>query len=158
MASGFSHDGILQIFNGGVDFDTDTLKLALMDDSFVFDHDDQFFDNGGDDVNDPSEHELVATNYTGGFGGAGRKTVSVTVSNDKTNNRVIGVLGDLTWSALGGASNDTIGGALLIKEGTSDLDTLVLGFLDLTNTPTNGSDITLDFNDLAAGGNVRINI
>lgn len=155
MASGFYNKGLYEIISGTIDLDTDTLKLMLVDTSYTFDADHEVVDNGASNATDPSHNEIVATNYTAGFGGAGRKTVTITGQENDTNNRADFALADVTWTALGGASNDTIGGAILIKENTNDTDSRLIAFFDLTDTPTNGSDITLDFNTLAAGGNLR---
>lgn len=156
MASGWTNKGLADILDGTIDLDTDTIKIMLVDDDFVFDKDLELIDNGADDSSDPSFHELSATNYTGGYGGAGRKTATITSQANDTDNRADAAIADLTWTALGGASNDTIGGALVVKEISADTSSRVIAFFDLTDTPTNGSDITLDFNSLAAGGNLRI--
>lgn len=88
--------------------------------------------------------ECDATNYTGGFAGAGRKTATLTSAEDDTNNRAnIAITGSLTWTALGGASNNTVAAALLVREITNDAGSTVVAFLDLTDTPTNGGDFVL---------------
>ena len=155
MASGFYNQGLLDVTNGAIDLDTDTLKLMLVDTSYTFDPDHDVVDNGGNDATDPSFNEIVATNYTVGFSGAGRKTVTITSGVNDTNNRADFAIADVTWTALGGGTNDTIGGAILIEERTNDTDSRLIAFFDLTDTPTNGSDVTLDFNSLASGGNIR---
>lgn len=155
MASGFYNTGLLEVSNGTIDLDTDTLKLMLVDTGYTFDPDHTVIDNGANNGTDPSFNEISATNYAGGFGGGGRKTVTITSQANNTNNRADYALADVTWSSLGGVSNDTIGGAILIKENTNDTDSRLICFFDITDTPTNGSDVTLDFNSLAAGGNIR---
>lgn len=88
--------------------------------------------------------EADATNYTGGFAGAGRKTATLASAEDDTNDRAnITITGSLTWTALGGASNNTITAALLVREITNDAGSTVVAFLDLTDTPTNGGDFVL---------------
>lgn len=157
MASGLYVTGLSELLDGTIDLDDDTLKIMLVDDNYVYDPDHDVIDNGGDDATDPSYNEITATNYTGGFEGAGRKTATVAVEADKTNDRVNVVVTDLTWTALGGASNDTIGGAILIKEGENDAASRLIAFFDVTDTSTNGGDITLDF--AAAGtGNIQVGV
>lgn len=155
MASGFYNQGLVDVTDGTIVLQTDTVKLMLVDTGYTFDPDHDVVDNGANDATDPSFNEIVATNYTVGFGGAGRKTLTVTRQVNDTNNRADFAVADVTWTALGGATNDTIGGAILIEERTNDADSRLIAFFDLTDTPTNGSDVTLDFNSLAAGGNIR---
>lgn len=153
MASGFYNQALADILTGSIDMDSNTLKIMLVDASYTYDPDHQVVDNGGNDATDPSFNEIVATNYTGGFAGAGRKTATLTVSKQDANNRAVITIGDLTWTALGGATNDTVGGAILIKEITNDAASRVIAFFDLTDTPTNGGDFTLDFD--GSNGNLR---
>lgn len=155
MASGFYNQGLVDVTNGTIDLDTDTVKLMLVDTGYTFDPDHDVIDNGANNATDPSFNEIVATNYTGGFGGGGRKTLTITSGVNDTNNRADFAVADVTWTSLGGGTNDTIGGAILVKEGTNDTDSRLIVFFDLTDTPTNGSDVTLDFNSLASGGNIR---
>lgn len=142
-----------EIADGTIDLDTDTLKVMLIGTGTAYtpDRDDDFVDEGG--ANDPIDAELNGVSgYTRGFGNAGRKTASVTVEVDKANDRAEVDIADLTWTALG--TGDTIAAAILIKEGTDDTDTKLIAYFDVTDTPTNGGDITLDFD--AAEGAIRL--
>jgi len=156
MASGCYTRGILQTLNGGIDLDTTTLKLMLVDAGYAYDPDHAVVDNGANNGTDPSFNEVVATGYTGGFNGAGRKTVTVTVVEDTANNRVVVRLADTTWTALGGATNDTVAAAILIREVTDDTQSILIAYLDFTDFTTNGSDVTLDFDGTA--GNIRFTV
>lgn len=153
MASGFYNQALADILTGSIDMDSNTLKIMLVDTGYTYDPDHQVVDNGANDATDPSYNEIVATNYTGGYNGAGRKTATLTVSKQDANNRAIITIGDLTWTSLGGATNDTVGGAILIKEITNDTSSRLIAFFDLTDTPTNGGDFTLDFD--GTNGNLR---
>jgi hypothetical protein len=156
MASGFYNQGLLDIANGTIDLDTTTLKIMLVDNTYVYNPDHTVVDNGANDTSDPSYCEISATNYTGGYGGGGRKTATITGQVNNTSNRADFAIADLTWTALGGATNDTVGGAILVREtGGADTSARLVAFFDLTDTPTNGSDILLDFTALASGGNIR---
>jgi len=154
MASGVTNQALLEILNGTIDPDDDTLKIMLVDDDYVFDPDVSVIDPDDDSVNDAHHHELVATNYTGDYGGAGRKTATVTIAKDDTNDRANIKIADLTWTSLGGAANDTVGAALLVKEITDDKSSRVIACFDISNTPTNGGNFTLDFDP--TNGNVRV--
>ena len=156
MASGFYSRGVLKGCNGAIDYDTSTLKVMLVDATYVYDPDHAVIDNAANDSTDPSFCEIVATNYTGGYAGAGRKTATIAVSEQTASNRVIGVITDLTWTALGGASNDTVAAGLLVQEVTNDTASFLVAHFDVTDTPTNGSDFTLDFD--GTNGNLRFTV
>lgn len=153
MASHFYTTGLKECLDGTIDLDTDTIKLMLVTASYTPDKDDLVVDAGG--ANDPIDHEIAVSGYTGGWGGSGRKTVTVTISANLTDDRVDIAISDQTWTALGAGA--TIAGAILIKEGgANDTTSRLLAYFDVTDTATNGGDITLDFNAIGAGGNLRI--
>lgn len=150
MASGLYNKGLREILDGTIDPDTDVLKLVLIDNTYVFDQDHEVFDTGTNDTADPSFCELSCTNYTPGWGSASRKTPTLTIAEADATNRVNILINDLTWTALGGAANDTLGGAILVKEGgANDTTSRLLAWFDLADTPTNGSDVTLDMDATA---------
>jgi hypothetical protein len=150
MASGWFTKGLYKVSKGQILIEADTLKLMLVKAAYVFDKDDEF-------ISDLGAVEIVATNYVGGFGGAGRKTAVVTGQANVTADRAEWAIADLTWLTIGGAANDTIGGAVLVKEIVNDAGSPVIVFFDIADINTNGGNITFDFLDLAAGGNIRIN-
>jgi hypothetical protein len=159
MASGWYSQGLLKCLDGTIDLDTSTIKVMLVDAGYTYDPDHQVIDPGTNDAADLSFNEIVATNYTGGFAGAGRKTAVVTLQKSNTNNRVEIAIADLTWTALGGATNDTASGAVVIYEtGGADTASIPIAFLDFADTPTNGGNFTLDFAALGSGGNMQINV
>lgn len=150
MASFVYNKAALLLANGGIDLDTDALKVMLVKSTYSpANHNDAFVSTN------LTANEIVATNYTGGFGGSGRKSAgTVTASQDNALPGAKLVLGNLTWTALGGTTNDTIGAAVLIKEVTSDAASIPIAYWDLTDTPTNGGDFTLTMD--ASGGNVQL--
>ena len=152
--SGVGNLALEEILKATLDLDTDSLHIMLVDDDYVFDASKDVVDLEDDSVNDAHHHEAVATNYTGGFEGAGRKAATVAVAHNDTDDRGEVTVGDLTWSSLGNGSNDTVGAALLIKHGTSDTDSRVIACWDLVDTLTDGDDFVLNF--AATGGNIRI--
>lgn len=159
MASNVYQQGMLDILDGTIDLESDTIKIMLLgtvNATYAPDKDHTVVDNGANNTTDPSFCELQATNYTGGYGGAGRKTATLALSKDNTNDRAIVAITDLTWTALGGASNDTVTACLMIFEtGGVDTSSRLLAYLDFTNTATNGSDFTLDFPAAGSGGSLR---
>jgi hypothetical protein len=86
----------------------------------------------------------------------GLKEVTDNTLDIDTDNRVdIGIQSDLVWTSLGVGA--TIAGAILIKEGgANDTTSRLICYWDVTDTPTNGGDITLDFTVAASGGNIRL--
>ncbi len=155
MAAGAYSNGVENILNGTIDLDTSTVKIMLVDSGYTYDPDHAVIDNGANNATDPSFNEIVATNYTGGFAGAGRKTATVTITEQTASNRVVTIIGDLTWTALGGASNDTVQAGILVREITNDTASILIAFFDFSGgaVTTNGSDFSIDFD--ATNGNIR---
>lgn len=140
MPSVFHIRGRLDIANQSIDWLNDTIKVMLVKSTYVDSNLRDFVDDGT--ANDPLSHECDATNYTGGFAGAGRKTItSKTITRNNGANRVEYDCAAITWTALGGAVNNTIGGVVFIKEITDDTASIIIGFDDgVANQATNGND------------------
>ena len=84
--------------------------------------------------------ELVATNYV-------RKALANEATNEDTgNDRAEFDADDIVWSSLGGETNDTIGALLVYKHVTNDTDSIPIAYIELTDTTTNGGDITVAWN------------
>lgn len=146
MADFFYNTGKRKIadhtISGHIDFLADTIQVLLVADTYTGNVDDDFVDDGS--ANDPASHEISVTNYTPGFSGSGRKTLaSKAFTTNDTNDRVEFDAADVTWTALG--TGATIGGAVVYKRGTADTDSQLIAFFDLTNTPTNGGDISVSW-------------
>jgi hypothetical protein len=144
MASTVPQYALVAAMTGALDLDTDALKVMLLKSTYVPNPDHKF-------AASLTASECDATNYAGGFGGAGRKTLaSKTVTEDTANNRARFDAADpATWTALGGASNNTLGFAAVIKENASDDDSLVVAVLEFASTfNTNGGDFSVQFDAL----------
>lgn len=126
---------------------SNTIKVMLVDTTYVGNADDDFVDDGTS--NDPQSKELTGVSgYTGGFAGSGRKTLAgKTITTNDTADRAEFDANDVTWTALG--VGGTIGSVIMYKNGTADTDSQLIAKFDVTDTPTNGSDITVQWN--AAG-------
>ena len=146
---------INRIIGQSLNLDTDTLKVMLLNDAgnWTPDRDDEFVDFGAG--NAPLDDELNVTNYTGGFAGGGRKTASITTSQQDANDRIVIILQDITWTTLGGASNDIVTAGVLIKEVTNDTDSQLIAYFDVPNTLTDGTNFTIDYDQV--DGNIRFN-
>lgn len=152
MASGWYNRALKEVSDRTLDL-TGTLKVLLVGTGYTYDPDHDFISSGAGTV---GANEISATNYTGGFGGSGRNSVTLSFSEQDANNRAVMIFSpsSLTWTALGGAANDTIAAAVVVKEGTSDADSKLIAYLDVTDTTTNGTDIQLTFD--ATNGNLRL--
>jgi hypothetical protein len=144
MASGSYNIGKERILKDTINLTTDTLKVMLVGTSYTFDPDHQFVSTSG-----VSSNEVAPTNYV-------RKTVTVTITRQDSNDRAVVVISQPTWTALGGASNATIKGAILFKDTGSDATSPLISFHELSPTTlaTNGSDFTITFD--ATDGNLRL--
>lgn len=159
MGTGLYQYGWMKVLDGTIDLDTTALLLMLHTTAttYTYDADHTAVDMGG--ANDLVDAEADVTNYARGWGGAGRKATTITLQASTANNRVEIAISDTTWTALGGASNQTINGATLIKSGgANDTTSIPLANFDLTNTSTNGGNVTVDFATLGAGGNIQITV
>lgn len=134
MASLVTNRGMYSILSGAVDLTNDTIKVMLLDSSFTpaatYDY-----------VSEISSDELSGTGYTGGFSGSGRKTLaSKTFTENETDGVAVFDAADSSWSSINAGVASC---AAIIKEVTTDADSLVLGFVEFTNRTTNGGTITL---------------
>lgn len=146
MATKWYGKGLYLIQTRSIDWVSDTLKVMLVNASYTF-------DNQHDFVDDINANELSGTGYTGGFAGAGRKTLaSKAINHDTANQRIEFDAADP--SAWTGLNAGTIAWAIIIKEITNDAASIPVCALDPTNLVTNGSDVTLVFD---AEGLVQIN-
>lgn len=155
MASGAYVHGIRQALDGTYNITSATLKVMLVKSAYVFSQTHTVVDDGTLTSTCLHANEIVATNYTGGFGGAGRKAATIAISEDMTNTRVVLTFTSITWTALGGATNDTVAAAALIRESGADTTSVPIAYFQITATPTNGSDFTLTMATAGAGGNMR---
>lgn len=136
MASQVFQSGLGKIVDRTIDFIADTIKCYLVASGYTSDPDHDFVSNVTEIGN--------VTNYVGGFGGAGRKTLaSKTITIDDTNNRVRLTAADVSFGALG--TGVTILGYAFTKETTSDAASVVFSYRELSSgVPTNGASITAE--------------
>lgn len=142
-SANYYQSGLGKCLDGTIAFLTDTIKTLLVKSSYTPNVDHDF-------VSDVSEISGVS-GYTGGFAGAGRKTIaSKTITADDTNNRVVMSAASVSYSTLG--TGDTIGGQVLTKEITNDAASPIIAFNGLAaDVPTNGSTVTWNFHATGIG-------
>lgn len=86
MASFLFNKSVKEVLDRTLDLSSG-LKLLLVTSSYVANQDDDLVDAGG--ANDVVDHELNVTNYTRGYGGAGRKATTASFEEQDTNNRAV---------------------------------------------------------------------
>lgn len=152
MASTAYSNGVEAILDGTIDLDTTAIKAMLVQNTYPEDPDQEFVDDLT--ANDLASHECTATGYTGGFAGADRLACTIVTTEQTASNRVVTICTDQTWTAIGGAANNTLEGVAWIREITSDAASIPIVFLLFTATlVTNGSDILVDYD--GTNGNLR---
>ena len=122
--------GLLKLLNGTIDFDTDTIKLLLVDTNHTFTKSHEF-------VSDIVANEASGTGYS-------RKTLAnADILEDFANDRVKFDADDISYTALDAG---TIASAIIYKEVTNDADSPLIADIDFTDLVTNGSDVDLRVN------------
>lgn len=121
MASHNTNRGARDILNGNIDLLTDTIKARLLASSFTPNKDDTTM----------TGHTAIGTDQT---------VASKAVAEDTTNDIATFTGAVLTWTAVAGGS--TIGWVEFFKFVTNDAGSTPIAVVDVTDTPTNGSDIT----------------
>ena len=118
------------LMNGDLDFAADTIQILLVDASFSWDPETDVF------VSD------IAT--LGELTGAGyeRKTLASKTVTQSAGYTTFDAASPV-WASI--ASGETIHGAVVYKFDTDDDASPIIAFLDVTNTPTNGQQVTFDF-------------
>lgn len=133
MASGWYNSGLRDVADRTIDLVADTIKVILVTSTYTPNKDHAFASD--------LTNELSGTGYTGGFNGAGRKTIgSKAFATDTTNDRVTFTFGAVTWTAINAGSPKY---AILVKEITNDAATRLIAYLDLGTVTTNGGDLTI---------------
>jgi hypothetical protein len=142
MASKLYGNFLLKALNKEVDFDSDTIKVALLTSSYTPDQD------AHDYFNDVSTYEVTGTGYTSG----GITLASKTATYDSGTNVIVLDAADVTWSS----STITARYAVVYDStGTSSTSALI-GYVDFGSdqSSTNGNfTITWD-----STGIVRITV
>jgi len=130
----------MQIMNGGIDLDTDTINVMLVTSSYTPNQDTH--EDRADVTN-----EITGSGYTAGGAAIGSKTVT----QDNTDNEGVFDGADVTWST----ATITARGAVIYKStGVAANDTLI-AYLDFTTDQTaTGADFTIAWN---AEGIVNLN-
>lgn len=128
MASFVTNRGArdLSVATGGtqIAWATDTIKARLVAAAFT-----------------PNKDDTSMTGYTAI--GTDQTLGTKTFTEDTTNDRIVYDAADSTWTAVAGGS--TIGWVAIFKFVTNDAGSTPIAIIDITDTATNGSDITIQY-------------
>ena len=133
------------LLTAGIDIESDSgLKAMLLSTAYTPNKDHDF-------VNDINANELSGTGYTGGFNGSGRKAIaSRSLVQDDTGDVAYMDCADITWTAINAG---TIGYIAVVKEVTSDPDSVIIAIIDVADVATDGGNYTWQ---VAADGFIKL--
>lgn len=138
MASGSFPTGIKSIIDGNTVFTTDTMKLALMSNTYTPTLTEEFYGDLS------AGEEVVATNYTAGGATLAGKSVTVVGSAVEISAT------SPVFSSLGGGTNDTIIGGIVYKDtGTPGTSRNIWWLETSSSLTTNGGNVTFSLSSPA---------
>lgn len=121
------------IMNGGIDLDTDTIKVMLLTSSHSQDQDAHEF------IDDVSANEVSGTGYTAGGATLGSKTIT----QDDTDNEGVFDAADVTWST----STITARYAAIYKDTGTPATSPIIAILDFgTDKVSSAGNFTISWN------------
>ena len=141
MADWVTNRAAYRMARGEDAWQTNTYKMALLKSSYAPTAQ-QIRDLNV--VNDlvPGTNELSVAGYS-------RQTLAnKTVTEDDTNNRASLDCDDVTFTGL--ASGQTVGWVVIYREVTNDTDSVVVAVYDVTDTPTNGGNVSITIDSTGA--------
>jgi len=133
--------GLQRLLNGSYDWDSTVFKMMLVDENYVPSVTHTFVSDG------PGAHEVVVDGYVGGFGGAGRKVLTGrTVTRSNGTKEIVLDADDVDFGNLGGgATEENVAAGIIIKEGTSDANSVLLFHVQFADRMTDGTNFTVIF-------------
>jgi len=130
-------------------------QVMLVTTGYVFNQDHNFVNanTSSGSLGEPKVYESTVGGY------ARQALASLTLNEDDTNEFSYLDANDVTFSAL--VAGNTIGGAVIYRYSSSggttgDSGQDLLAFYDVTDTPTNGGDISIVWASSSAGGVLRV--
>jgi hypothetical protein len=157
MANGVYNRGLYLVSQK--DLDSTTLRLMLVSTGYVFDPDHARVSYTGANTSQSPAHFEISV------GGYARQSLAALADFQDDVNDFAGLdATDVTFAAL--VAGQTVGGAVLYLYSSSgnstglattgDSGQDLLSFYDVTDTPTNGGDITIQWASTSAGGVLKI--
>lgn len=133
MANLFPRNGRLLIANRTVNLVGDTIKMALLDNTYATSEAHTFMDMGG--ATGPVAKEITSSGYS-------RQSLGTKVLTDTGSLVKYSTAGPVDYGAVGTGSQ-TIGFVVMFKDaGGADTANPVIAVFDVTDIPTNGGEIT----------------
>ncbi len=121
------------IMNGGIDLDTDTIKVMLLSSSHTQDQDNHEF------IDDVSANEVSGTGYSAGGATLGSKTVT----QDNTDDEGVFDAADVTW----GSSTITARYAAIYKDTGTPSTSPIIAIIDFgENKTSSAGNFTIQWN------------
>lgn len=126
MASFVYNRGAKNLQNNSIVWASDTIKARLVKSTATVNKDD-----------------TSMTGHTTITGSTDQTLGSKTFTEDTTNDRIVYDAADSTWTAV--ASGETVQGIDIFQFVSNDAGSTPIAFIDITDLPTNGGDITLQW-------------
>lgn len=132
MASGLYNTGLEKLLNGTIVWSSADVRCLLVKSGYTFNKDHDF-------VSDltPASNEVTVAGY------ARQALANESLTRDDTNDRVKFDGDDVAFGAL--SAGETIAAAVLYVYNASDSAAQMVAYIDLTDTPTNGSTVTIQW-------------
>lgn len=146
MANGAYNKGLEELAKALTDLDGSDLKVLLVKDTYTFNKDHLWVDDGT--VDDPASHEISVVGY------ARQTLASKAVTRDDANDFAYLDADDSSFTTL--TAGQTAGGAVLFRNTGVDTTSPLIAFYDLVDTPTNGGTITVVWAAGTAGGVIKL--
>ena len=145
MASILYNEGNQSIIDRDIDLAANTIKAMLVSSTYTPDKDDQFIDAGG--ASDAVDARLSGT--------TDQTLANKVIGKDTTNDFSYFDADDVVFTAV--TTGQTAVGVVIYKDTGTPTTSKLIAYLDITDTPTNGGDITINFATPANGGIFKLN-
>lgn len=154
MANFVYNYGKFLLANGGLNLITDNVALLLVSTGYENSNTVAFLADANT-VHEVATYE-VTTSTVSGYARQALTSKSVAETDDAgtSNGFAYFKAANVTFSTLG--TGNTIGGAILFKQGADNNASPLIAFYDVTDTPTNGGDITIQWAADASGGVLKL--
>jgi hypothetical protein len=130
--------------DSSLDWASDTIKAMLVTSTYSPNVDDNFIDAGG--ASDPVDARVTGT--------TDQTLGTKSIVEDDTNDFAFLKAANVTYTAV--PSGVTAVGVVLYKDTGTPSTSPLIAYFDITDTPTNGGDITIAFASDANGGVLKL--
>ncbi len=154
MANFVYNFGKFLLANGDLNLLSDNVALLLVANSYEGSNTVAFLADANN-VHEIVSH-VITTGTVSGYEHVAltNKSISETDDGGTTNGFAFLSAANVTFSTLG--TGNTVGGAVLFRQGANNNASPLIAFYDVTDTPTNGGDITIQFANTVNGGVLKL--